>query len=178
MVPEKSDVLRTWADGPSYISLDGRDCLFDILSARTPEAGATSLRFKGRIALKCGLQGATAEQASLALERDAELKAGPAPMKITSVQRSDKTTIFTLSTKEDAERIGRIRFFSVTGKEIESQLLEKVTIGFMEDTYFDRTYSLKTEPRAQLATVAVRVEYYKKVQQVTVPVNVTVSLGF
>jgi hypothetical protein len=177
LVP-KSDAARVWADTPCFISLDGKDCLFDIVSTLTPAAGATSLSFRGRIVLKCGLQGAVAEQASLSLDRDGELKAGPAPMKITGVQRNEKTTVLTLSGKDNAERVGRIRFFHANGKEIESQLLEKSTVGFMEDTVTDRTYCLKTDPAAELATVAVRVEYYKKVQNVAVPIDVKAGLGF
>jgi hypothetical protein len=176
MVP-KSDAVRVWADSPSFISLDGKDCLFDIVSTRTPAAKATSLNFRGRVVLKCGLQAAVANQASLSLDRDGELKAGPAPMRVTGVQRNEKTTVVTLSGKENAERVGRIRFFHADGKEIESQLLEKSTIGFMEDTAIDRTYSLKTESGAELTTVAVRVEYYKKTQEVAVPINLTAGLG-
>jgi hypothetical protein len=177
LVP-KSDAVRVWADTPCFVGLDGKDCLFDLVSTRTPAAGATTLSFRGRIVLKCGLEGSTAEQASLSLERDGELKAGPAPMKITGVQHNEKTTVLTLSGKENAERVGRIRFFGANGKEIESQLLEKSTVGFMGDTVIDRTYALKSDTPADLTAVAVRVEYYKKVQSVAVPINVTAGLGF
>ena len=177
MVDESGKLLRTWLDGRTWASPDGRDCLFEVVSMRTPASGARQLRLKASIVLKCGRDGMAVEQPNFRLAKDSRLTVGPAPMKITGVQRGDKTTIFTLSTKSSVERIAGIRFFDADGKEIDTQLLEETVVGFMGNTFHDRTYCLKTEKPGRLDAVTARVEYFNKISKLVVPVDVTATVG-
>jgi len=177
MVSESGKLLRTWLDGRTWAGPDGRNCLFEIVSTRTPARGARQLRLKAGMVLKCGRDGVAAEQANFRLVKDSRLTVGPAPMKVTGVQRGDRTTILTLSTKSSVERIARIRFFDADGKEIDTQLLEESVVGFMGNTFYDRTYCLKTAKPRRIHAVTARVEYFNQIRRLVVPVDVTATLG-
>lgn len=177
LIDDPSTLLRTWLGGRTWASPDGRNCLFEIASLRTPARGARQVKLKAQVVLKCGRGPATAEQPGFRLAKDARLTVGPAPMKVTGVQRGDQTTIFTLTTKDSTERIARIRFFDAKGKEIATQLLDKAVVGFMGDTFQDWTYCLKTDKPARIDAVTARVEYFHKLEKLVVPVDVAVTVG-
>ena len=177
LVSESGKLLRTWLDGRTWAGPDGRNCLFEVFSMRTPARGARQLRLKARMVLKCGRDGAAAEQADFRLAKGSRLTVGPAPMKVTGVQRGDRTTIFTLSTESSTERIACIRFLDAGGKEIDTQLLEESVVGFMGNTFYDRTYCLKTAEPRRINSVTVRVEYFNRIRKLVVPVDVTATVG-
>ncbi len=179
MVSESLKMLRTWADGQSWVTPDGRTVLFEVLSTRTPARGARQVRFRGRIVLKCGRDAASAEQAGFRLATGSKLTAGPAAMEITGVQHTDKDTTFALATKDSAERISRLRFFGRDGGEIDTDLVDVSVVGFMGNAWHERTYRLKSPPKRprRFDTVDVRVEYFKRIDRLAVPVNVTTGIG-
>ena len=177
LVGESGRMLRTWLDGRVWASPDGRDCLFEIVSLKTPARGARRLKLKTRMVLKCGRDGVTAEQTDFRLAKDSRLKVGPAPMKVTGVQRGEKTTIFTMSTKGSTERIAAIRFYGADGNQIDTQLIEKAVVGFMGNTFYDWTYCLKTDKPMVIESVTARVQYFNKVERITVPVEISAGVG-
>ena len=177
LVTEAARLLKTWADGQSWVSDDGRSCLFDILSMKTPSRRAQRVTIRGKMVFRCGLNGTTAEQANFVLEKGQRLKAGPAPMKITGVQRGDDTTIFTLATKSSIDAIARISFHGPDGKEIDTELMDKAVVGFMGETFYELTYCLKTKDPQRIDSVTARVRYYRKIEKLAVPVHLTVGLG-
>ena len=177
LVSDSARTLRTWIDGQTWVSDDGRTCVFEVLAMRTPAPRARQVKLKAKIGLKFGRNAMTAEQADLRLVKDSRLKAGPADMKITGVQRGDKTTIFTFTTKKQPERIGRLQFFDDDGKEYETKVLEKTIVGFMGETYYDWTYALKTDKPRRIDSVTARVLYFSKVQTIVVPVDISAGVG-
>jgi len=177
LTTESAKLLRTWLDGQTWVSRDGDTCIFEVLSDKAPSPRARQVKFKGRIGLLCGRDGLTVEQPGFRLAKDGRLSVGPAPMKITGVQRGDKTTIFTLSTKKKPERIACIRFFDDGGKELDTKVLEKAVVGFMGQTYHDWTYCLKTAKPRRLDTVTARVLYFNKVRTIIVPVEIAAGVG-
>jgi len=177
LVGESDRMLRTYFDGKTWTAPDGKRCLFEVLSRRVPARGARRVTLKGRMVVQCGRDGATAEQAHFRLAKDSRLKIGPAPMKVTGVQRGDKTTIFTMSTKSAVDRIAAIRFYEADGNEIDTQLLDKAVVGFMGNTFYDWTYCLKTDKPRYVESVTARVEYFNKIEKIAVPVNVSAGVG-
>jgi hypothetical protein len=177
LIDEDAKLLGAWADGTAWVSPDGTQCLFEVLSTRLPARGARRLKLEAKMVLKCGRQGEVAEQPELRLEKDGELTAGPAPMKVTGVQRGDKTTIFTLSTEKSIELLARIEFLDAGGRQIDTKLLDKSVVDFMGTTYHDQTFCLETKKPMRIDAVRARVHYFRKVEKLTVPVKVAVGLG-
>jgi len=177
LIDEPTKLLRTWASGKVWTSPDGKDCLFEVLSPRTPARGARRVQLEAKVVLKCGRQAQVAEQPELRLVKGAELTAGPARMKIIGVQHGEKTAIFTLSTQDSVERVGRIEFLAPGGKAIHATLVEQSVVDFMGATYHDRTYRLESKKPARFHTVRARVHSFRKVERLAVPVKVTVGVG-
>lgn len=175
LLDEAEKMLGTWLDEDSWVDPGGTTCLFDIVSSRLPAAGAATIRLRGHVALKTGLDGAVAEQKDFPLAQDAELKAGPAAWKITGVRHDNGGVIFGLATKAGTDRIARITFHGRDGKEIPGELVEKSTIGFMGNTFYQRTYRLTS--KARLNAVTVRVHHFKKVENVLAPIELTAGVG-
>lgn len=177
LVGESAAMLRTWLDGQTWVSDDGRSCVFDLLAMEVPSRRARQVKVSARVGLKFGRNPMTAEQQRFRLAKDSRLKVGPAPMTITGVQHADKSAIFTLSTKVKPDRIARVRFFNADGKEYATKLLEKHIVGFMGETYYDWTYSLKDDKARRIDSATVRVEYFGKVQTTVIPVEATAGAG-
>ena len=175
MVGDAAKLLRTWLDGKTWVSGDGRSCLFEVLSMRPPARGAKKLTFRANMVFQCGRGELTAEQPDFALRKDSRLTVGPAAMKVTGIHRGEGTIIFALSTKTKTDRIARIEFVGADGKCVPGELVDQSVVGFMGNTFYERTYRLKS--KAPLNTVTARVVYFRSIEPLEVPVDVTAGLG-
>lgn len=174
MLTRSGRELATWRDGPVWVSPDGHGCLVDVFTTRTPSPSAEQLRLSANLVFRCGLEPAVASQVRLVLAKDQKMTAGPVPMKITAVRRENEVTYVTLMAEDTAERIGEIAFFEIGGgKEIECKKGEQNVIDFMGSAVSEQTWTLHTAAPA----VGLRVKYYKKIEKITVPVDVKTGVG-
>ena len=175
LIDDSAKMLRTWVEDRAWVRRDGRRCAFELRAARCPSRGARRLEVRGTVVLKVGQQRQTAEQANFRLAKDGKLTAGPVPMEITGVQVDAKGAIFCLSARKSTDRIAQILFFGPDGKEIESELVEKSIVGFMGNTFHERTYRLTSKRR--LRAVTARVVYFKRIKTLSVPLRVAAGVG-
>jgi hypothetical protein len=173
LVTESSRLLRTWLDGQTWVTRDGRDCLFDLLGLRTPARGARELRVKASLVLKCGRGAVTEEHAAFALQKGGKLTVGRVPLTISNVQVDPNATYVTFTTPRNPEKIAAVQFLDADGKEIETHNLARSVIGFLGNAVYETTYGLKKSVRV----VTVRIKHFRQVERLTVPVDVTASVG-
>ena len=173
LVSESARLLGTWLDGRQWTSDDGRECIFDLLARRIPARGAREVSLHAELAFHCGVGAVTDEHAGFRLEKDRKLTVGALEMKISEVQRDPNATYVTFSTPEVPQKIARIAFLDADGKQIEAHNLGRSVVGFMGNTIHETTFGLKK----RVDTVTLRIKHFRKIRKLTVPVNVTVSVG-
>ncbi|MCD6303409.1 MAG: hypothetical protein J7M21_00420 [Planctomycetes bacterium] len=179
LIDDAEAMLKLWAEGRNWVSPDGQRCIFEIISTKLPSPLARSVTFRGRIVMECGQGPAVAEQKNFRLVQGGKLKAGPAEMEVNGVQHGERETILSLATRADTRRIARLRFFQPGGGQLDARLTGKADVGFMGNTWHEWTYHIHTKGKnpKPVRVVDVRVEYFRKVRRVTVPVDVTAGVG-
>jgi hypothetical protein len=168
---------RSWLSWPE-VSKDGHTASFGVTSKRVPAAGAKELHLKAAIVLRCGSAVKNAEVKDLALKKGSKLAAGSLTMTVKSVQDGggwDEDTKMTLelTSRRPFTPVKKLTFLAPDGKEIKHHLQGRGSASFGGSTTYTRSYALARKVEA----ATVRIEYYSKVQTLTVPVDVAAGLG-
>ena len=167
---------KSWGSSPwlgsfPKITDDKHAVRFDIKSTECPTKGATKLTLNATMELLAGSDLKTEKQADVELKLDGKITIGPAPFEIKRIEKgwgSWKLAV-TLFTNKPVDGIKSIKFLGPDGKEIESKQTSRST---MNDD-INLTYSLKK--KVEKATI--EIEYYQKVEKVTVPVKCELGVG-
>ena len=168
--PEADDWLGTF--GPKFTD-DGKLCGLQIEAPGLPAKGATKLQFSGTLVLRCGLMPKTVEQKSVALKKGSKITVGPVPFEIINAKFEGNETKLDLKANKTLERIIKIAFFDAAGKEIKSRR-EGYESGSIFGAYsITQYFVLSGKPTA----FNVKISYFDKVENVSVPVNVEAGLG-
>lgn len=174
LVDDAAKALKTWAEGPCWVSPTGQHCILDLLALQTPSAGASQIRLKAELILNCGLDGVTAERPDFRFEKDARLALVPgSPMTVADVRFDANATYVTFSMQKIPDNVAAVSFLGRDGKEIDMQELSRSVVGFMDETIYEITYGLRN--RVQAATI--RVKYFRRIEKLTVPVDIAVGIG-
>ena len=169
-VPETDDWLGTF--GPKFSS-DGKLCGLQIEAPGLPAKDATKLQFAGTLVLRCGLMPKSIEQKNIALKKGAKITVGPVPFEIVNAKVEGNDTKVELKANKTLERIIKIAFFNAQGKEIKSDR-EGYESGSIFGSYtINQYFVLSGKP----TVINVKISYFDKVENVTVPVNVEAGLG-
>lgn len=166
-----------WIGYPVRVSDDGHECVFEIVSERTPAPGARSLHAEADVVLKFGRGEQTVMQRGLALKPGGRLTAGPVPMTIKSVQEDgwgDVRMIVTFTSLRSGEPIKHLAFLGPEGKAIDYQIVSQGRIGFAGLETYETSYGL----HRKVARVTVRMTYFTSVGKLTVPVKLKAGVGF
>jgi hypothetical protein len=171
--PEADDWLGTF--GPKFTD-DGKLCGLQIKAPGLPAKDATQLQFAGTLVLRCGMTPKTVEQKNVVLKKGAKITAGPVPFQILKVTPAGNETKFELKANRPLDRIIKVAFFDAGGKEIKSDI-EGYESGSIFGNYEITQYYVLSRKIAANAAVTVKVSYFDKVENVTVPINVEADLG-
>jgi hypothetical protein len=169
----------SWMWGFSSFSDDRQSCAVQIQSKECPAAGATAVKIKARIAILYGSQEKTAEQKDVALKAGTKVTAGPVPMAIESVSARSGTEPKTQvslkgeAAEADLAKIKAVTFYGADGKEIPSESAGRMTMGGGNKVSFQHGYELAGSPKQ----ATVKITWFEKVETLTVPVDVTASVG-
>jgi hypothetical protein len=165
----------------SKISEDGKLVAAPIRSNATPAAGAREITLKATIVLRCGGAQKTSEQKDVPLAAaGTKISAGPTTLAIAKSNKSAGNELVgaqksvTLTSKTPLDAIKSIAFLDQAGKEIRSHVSAHSTMTFGAMSTYDATYSLEQN----VDTATVRVTYYEKIENVSVPVDLKVGVGF
>lgn len=168
--PEADDWMGSF--GPKF-SADGKLCGLQVDAPGLPANGSTKLHFKGTLVLSCGVQPKTAEQKNVALKKGFKITAGPVPFEVTKMQVEGSDTKLEIKAYKSLDRIIKIAFFDAKGKEIQSQRegydSGSVFGNFSITQYFDL--------KGKVTLASVKISYFDKVENVTVPLNIEAGLG-
>jgi len=161
--------------GSNDISDDGKTCLVEIRSQSTPATGAKELKIRARLVLRCGGEVKTAEAKDVALNKGAKIAAGPVPMEISKVSkgRGEAKLEITLKSSTSFDAIKSLTFIAPEGKVIKHRKTGSGRSGFGDKYTYERFYSLYEEVK----TVSIRIEYYDKIETLTVPIKLTTGVG-
>jgi hypothetical protein len=159
------------------ISKDGHSVSVKVQSPAIPTAGAAAIQLKGALVLTCGADEKTASQQDVDIKKDATLSAGALSAKVESVEENkwgdEKSWMVSLQSDKDFAAIKALALVGADGKEIEGRLSGSGRMGFMGKASYNRDYAFKVKP----GKMTVKVTYFDKTEKVTVPVDLSVSVG-
>jgi hypothetical protein len=168
--PEADDWLGSF--GPKFTS-DGKLCGLQVEAPGLPAKDATKLQLSAKMVLRCGTSPKTIEQKSVSLKQGAKITVGPVPLQITKAAADGIDTKIDIKANKPVDRIFRISFFDAKGKEIPSHLDGYESGGFLGNYSVTQYFVLSGKRTA----ANVKVSYYEKVENVTVPVEIEAGLG-
>lgn len=162
--------------GGKEIGPDPKTCLIEIRSPKTPAPGAGRLEIEATISLRCGGGAKTAEAKDVALAKGAEIAAGPAGMKISRVTKArgaEAAVEVTVERSTTFEAVKSLSFAGASGKVIKHRKIDSAKSGRAGKYTYTRTYLLYGAPEA----VSVKVEYYDKLEKLSVPLDLKTGVG-
>ena len=168
----KQDFLSPFSE----VTTDGQGIKLDLRAPRPPSAGARGIQIKADVALRVGSDEKKQEVKDVSL---AESKISLAGMNVT-VKRSkdqawgDYKMSVTINANRPQDCIRKLSFVGADGKEIKSGIISRSSFSFGTGGNWDVTYGL--ERVVDKATI--RVEYFDKVEVVSVPLDMDLGVGF
>ena len=155
------------------IGEDGHSLNFTLSSKDIPAHGAKEILVKAKAVVLVGSDVKEAETKNVSLAKDTAVKLGTIDAKISSAEKpkwGNKEGInVTFRASESFKSVKSLKFLGADGKEIESRRTGSSTMG----TTHSVTYSLK----AEVKTATIKVEYYSKTENVSVPLDLSVGVG-
>jgi hypothetical protein len=168
-VPGSSGVLG----GPT--SKDGKQCRVDASAPGVPVAGASSVKVSGKIVLLCGSEEKTTAVENVVLNDKLDAVVGPFSLvwdkEAKNVPAGSARVVFVWSTKK---HIRSVKFLSAAGKELKAT--EEGWVRFSVNGDAETRVAYRVAAPREGCTV--RVTYFDKMEPVTVPVDLTIGVGF
>ncbi|MGP0068928.1 MAG: hypothetical protein ACLQGP_35675 [Isosphaeraceae bacterium] len=166
---------------------DGRSCLVEVKGPSLPASGASKITIKGTLVFSCGQGEKTDEQKNVPLTEGAKINAGPVAMSVSLKKKPNFPSVsfpgqpaplhgteFALRTEMPLTAIQSIVFFDAGGKEIKSQFHTTSFNTSGETTWTESFYTLEKK----VDNVSIRVRHVDHLEKLTVPVDMTVGVGF
>jgi hypothetical protein len=186
--PKDAGVGFNFGPGNSPLTAEiepgGHSCYVDVKGPAVPAAGAGRISLKADLVFKCGEGEKTDEQKDVALTDGTKITVGPVPMTVKPGQgfgvnlpgqpAANQGTNITLRTERPLTAIKSVAFFGADGKEIKSQKTGFSGGGFGENIQMDTWYRLEKK----VDKVGVKVTYFEKIVNLSVPVDLSVGIGF
>jgi hypothetical protein len=161
----------------SSISPDKHHCTVEVRADHRPAAGATTIRLKADLVLKCGSGEKVAETKNASLTKGSKLAGGPLTFIIDNVDEGgfgDSKMSLAVETEGDIAAIKEVAFFDVSGKAIKSRRMGWSSSGFGGKTTHVVNYGLEKK----VDQVTARITYFDKIEAVKVPVDLKTGIGF
>jgi hypothetical protein len=181
---DKGTVLAKPGSGKSYeswlgtrppIGNDGHSCAPSVRSKKLPAAGSSALILDARLAFICGDQPETA-QWDVSLTKGTPVKLGTVAAKISKIEEPTYGKMklnVTFTSSQSFRTIHKLVFLDSAGKEIKSRGTGNGSSTFGSKKTYTRTYGLAKK----VDKVTIKIDYWGKIETVTVPVKVNVQMG-
>jgi len=159
------------------VSEDRGQARFGFSTRKRPAENATAIKLKATMVFLAGLEEDTASSEKVMLEKGQSIGVGDYTFKITSVNNKpfgDAAMEIELESKKSFAAIIAIRFLDAAGKEVNVGTGGSGHRMGMGGRY---TYMRTLRLSKALQTATVKINYYSKTKKVTVPMDVTVSVG-
>jgi hypothetical protein len=185
--PKDAGVGFNFGPGSSPLTAEigpgGHSCFVDVKGPALPATGAGRISVKADLVFRCGEGEKTAEQKDVALTDGTKITAGPVPMTVKPGQgfgvnlpgqpAADQGTTIILRTERPLAAITSVAFFDAAGQEIKSQKTGFNAAGVGENVQIETWYRLEKK----VDKVGVKVTYFEKIVNLSVPVDLTVGIG-
>lgn len=172
-----TSLLATGLFKPSFVqsnlSKNREKLIVSVNSGTPPSKGSTRLTLKGEVVLRCGLDEKTTEAKEVEIKltkADDKIKVGDYTIKITQEKGfGESGATFTLSGAKPG--IKSLSIKDDDGKEVE------YNPGFAYQDFQTKEQVSTFFLRRQVKKMKLAITYYNKEEKVTVPVNVSISIG-
>ena len=175
-VLDKPGSVISWLGYFVPIAEDPHSCLQGLRSKKLPAAGASALTLDARLAFVCGNQPEIA-QWDVSLTEGTPVKLGMVAAKIRKVDKSTygkRKLRVTFTSSQTFDTIRKLVFLDSAGKEIKSRFVSSSKVkAFAGGTTYLRTYGLAKK----VDKVTIKIDYWGKIETVTVPVKLNVQMG-
>ena len=173
--PGSAKGFESWLGSFPHIAKDGHSCTPSVGSKKLPAAGASALSIDATLAFICGDQPETA-QWDVSLTKGTPIKLGTVAAKIRKVGKPSYGKMKSSVTFSSSQSFGSIRklvFLDSAGKEIKSRGSGNGSSTFGSKKTYSRTYDLAKK----VDKVTIKIDYWGKIETVTVPVKLNVQMG-
>lgn len=171
---------------PATISSDRHHCAIFVHSHKTPAPGVVKIFLKGNLVLRCAHGEKSIEQKNISLKKGGIIHLGNQQINISKKAATAINFGFgfgdakppqmsvTFNSPSPLDIIKKVEFFSSNGKAIKHQNTGDESMSFGGITCYSLNFGLEQKADA----VTIKVTYYEKVEEVTVPVVLETGVGF
>jgi hypothetical protein len=158
------------------VTKDGQGIKLDLRAPRPPSIGARGIQIRADVALRVGSDEKKQEVKDVNL---ADSKISLAGMNVTVKKGKDQAwgdykMSVTINANRPQDCIRKLAFIGADGKEIKSGIISRSSFSFGTGGNWDVTYGLERV----LDKATLRVEYFDKVEVVSVPLDMDLGVGF
>ena len=161
----------------SSISDDGKTVLVPVSANTVPAEGAKSITISGTVTLICGADPKT-EEVAVEIASGKKVELAGIEFEISDIQDSfmlDDGQMFELQSKTSPSQIKSIKAILANGKRVEVSPSGSSEFGFGDDITFGRSYDV---PCKVASIKKLEVTFFENVEEVNVPMDLSVELGF
>jgi hypothetical protein len=155
---------------------DGKRGIFEVGSAQLPAKGATRLSLEGSAILTCGAAKKEFENKDVALKPGSKIAGDKLSLTLSKAEKADwngKKYQVSFHASQKLDSLADVRFYKADGTEIKSSQINKSEGGSGDKWSSDVSYGLAEA----VETATIKIMVWTDLQTITVPINVTASLG-
>lgn len=160
----------------AHVAPGGRRCALEIKAPKIPARGATKLQLDATVVLLCGADERTVEQKGLNLKKGTKLTIGPVPLTLGQIEDArfgEAKQMVTFESKQPLSAIKKVEFLSADGKPIKHQSMGSGEGGFNDNITYSVSYGLMQK----VDSVTVKLTYFDKIEELTLPLKIDIGLG-
>ena len=173
--PGKPSFRHSWLGAFPHIADDHQSCIPTLRADKVPAAKARQVHVQAKLVLVAGAEPKTAKVRT-ALKTGTKVGLGSVAATVHKVEpgRGGDTKLrVTFRSGRSFEPIREVTFRGPDGEEIESRSLGATTMTFNGQATHDRTWGLAKK----VDQVTMEVRYFERIERVTVPRDLQVSVG-
>jgi hypothetical protein len=161
-----------WVGFGERIGPDGKVVVLQTRVAGVPATGASKITLKGTISLYCGKEEKSVEKKDMEIKAGAKFEVGPITIQPPQFGGGPNTSV---SLTMDLPRLKSVKFFDADGKELTAfGSTTPGRIGFGEKVQYQYAWFFDKKHDKLTAKIV----YFDKVEKVSVPLELSIGLGF
>ena len=167
---------------PAVFSSDSRNALLDFVLEDVPGQGATQFALMGHVKVRVGMEEKTHEEKNIPIAVGTVLRVPSGDITIRSISSEDSTitnsprVIMQLVSKTAIDQIKQIEFFDEDGSPVRATLQRPYTVNAAPD-YRPAEWTLQCHLSNDIQKGSVKVTYFNRVEQSTIPIKLIGCVG-
>ncbi len=160
----------------SEFSDDGHEVLIPVSASGLPPAECAKIHVRGTLVLISG-KDETTESVTFEVSQGIKTKLGNVDVQLSEIEESpygEPGWMLSFESSQDMDAIAEIKFMDEAGKELESTSAGGGSYGFDDQMTYTRNIVIEG---GQPAKLTAQVRYFKSTEDVSIPVDLPVTLG-